>query len=42
MLRIAILDNCRNVAIESADWSSLADRTKLAVFEDHLFEAMES
>ena len=36
MLRIAILDDYQNVALKSADWSSLADRSRLTVFNDHL------
>lgn len=39
MFHIAILDDYRNVAIESVDRSSLADKAKLAVFNDHLFKA---
>ena len=39
MLRIAILDDYQNVALESADWSSLADRATLVVFNDHLSDA---
>jgi phosphoglycerate dehydrogenase-like enzyme len=36
MLRIAILDDYQNVALESADWSPLAGRATLTVFNDHL------
>jgi len=39
MLRIAILDDYQNVALESADWSSLLDRATLTVFNDHLTDA---
>ncbi len=34
--KIAILDDYQNVALESADWSELYDRTDIAVFRDHL------
>src|SRR5215467_13656174 len=41
MLQIAILDDYQNVALESADWASLADRATLTVFNDHLSDANE-
>jgi phosphoglycerate dehydrogenase-like enzyme len=41
MLRIAILDDYQNVALESADWSSLAGSATLTVFNDHLSDANE-
>jgi phosphoglycerate dehydrogenase-like enzyme len=41
MLRIAILDDYQNVALESADWSSLDGRATLTVFNDHLSDASE-
>lgn len=34
--KIAILDDYQNVALDSADWSSLRDRADIAVFQDHL------
>src|SRR5882724_7391523 len=34
--KIAVLDDYQNVAIESADWSVLRDRTDIAVFRNHL------
>jgi phosphoglycerate dehydrogenase-like enzyme len=36
MTRIAILDDYQNVALESADWSSLRSSAELTVFNDHL------
>ena len=36
MLRIAILDDYQNVALEMADWSPLAGRAEITVFNDHL------
>jgi phosphoglycerate dehydrogenase-like enzyme len=41
MLRVAILDDCQNIALQSADWSILAGRATLTVFNDHLSEADE-
>ena len=41
MLRIAILDDYQNVALETADWSSLADQATLTVFNDHLDDVDE-
>jgi len=34
--KIAVLDDYQNVALESADWSTLRDRADIAVFQDHL------
>jgi hypothetical protein len=34
--KIAVLDDYRNVALESADWSVLRDRADIAVFRNHL------
>src|SRR5258707_4543032 len=34
--KIAVLDDCQNAALESADWSVLRDRADIAVFQDHL------
>lgn len=39
--RIAILDDYQNVALEMADWSPLAEKAMLAVFNDHLSDADE-
>ena len=36
MIRIAILDDYQNASLEMADWSPLAGRTKITVFNDHL------
>jgi phosphoglycerate dehydrogenase-like enzyme len=36
MLQIAILDDYQNVAVELADWSSLADHATVTVFNDHV------
>src|SRR6516162_7651100 len=36
MIRIAILDDYLNVALEMADWSPLAGRAEITVFNDHL------
>ena|SRR6266850_3323723 len=41
MLRIAILDDYQNVALESADWSPLVGSATLTVFNDHLSDANE-
>lgn len=41
MPRIAILDDYQNVALELADWSSLADRATVTVFNEHLSDANE-
>ena len=37
MIRIAILDDYQNVALEMADWSRLAGRAEITVFNDHLY-----
>src|SRR5258708_27392425 len=34
--KIAVLDDYQNVALQSADWSVLRDRTDIAVFQNHL------
>ena len=34
--RIAILDDFQNVALEVADWSAVAERAEITVFNDHL------
>ena len=36
MIRIAILDDYQNVALETADWSPFAGRAAITVFNDHL------
>ena len=36
MIRIAILDDYQNVSLELADWSPLAGRAEITVFNDHL------
>jgi phosphoglycerate dehydrogenase-like enzyme len=36
MIRVAILDDYQNVALEMADWSPLAGRAVITVFNDHL------
>src|SRR6516165_5736363 len=36
MIRIAILDDYQNAALEMADWSPLAGRAVITVFNDHL------
>jgi phosphoglycerate dehydrogenase-like enzyme len=36
MLRIAILDDYQNVALELADWSPVMERATVTVFNDHL------
>lgn len=38
MIRIAILDDYQNVSQEMADWSPLAGRAVVSVFNDHLSE----
>ena len=35
-MKIAILDDYQNVALEMADWSSVADRAEITVFNDHV------
>src|SRR5436853_7816297 len=41
MIRIAILDDYQNVSLEMADWSSLAGRAVITVFNDHLAASEE-
>jgi phosphoglycerate dehydrogenase-like enzyme len=36
MIRIAILDDYQNIALELADWASLGDRVEVTVFNDHV------
>jgi phosphoglycerate dehydrogenase-like enzyme len=35
-MKIAILDDYQNVALRMADWSALADRAQITVFNDHV------
>lgn len=35
-VKVAILDDYQNVALQMADWSPLAGRATVAVFDDHL------
>jgi hypothetical protein len=35
-MKIAILDDYQNVALKMADWSALAARADITVFDDHL------
>jgi phosphoglycerate dehydrogenase-like enzyme len=39
MVNIAILDDYQNVALKMADWSPLAQRARIDVFNDHLADA---
>src|SRR5215813_1291081 len=41
MIRIAILDDYQNVALKMADWSPLAGRAAITVFNDHLSNVEE-
>src|SRR5271167_447895 len=36
MIRVAILDDYQNVSLEMADWSPLAGRAEITVFNDHV------
>lgn len=36
MIRIAVLDDYQNASLEMADWSPLAGRAVITVFNDHL------
>jgi phosphoglycerate dehydrogenase-like enzyme len=38
-MKIAILDDYQNVALQLADWSVLADRAEITVFGDHVAES---
>jgi hypothetical protein len=35
-MKVAILDDYQNVALEMADWSSVAGRAEITVFNDHV------
>jgi phosphoglycerate dehydrogenase-like enzyme len=39
MSRIAVLDDYQNVALQMADWSPLAGRAEITVFNDHLSDS---
>ena len=39
MIRIAILDDYQNASLEMADWSPLAGRAVITVFNDHLSDS---
>ena len=39
MMRIAILDDYQNVALELGDWSQVTERASVTVFNDHLADA---
>jgi len=41
MIRIAILDDYQNIALELADWASLGDRVEVTVFNDHVSDRDE-
>jgi phosphoglycerate dehydrogenase-like enzyme len=38
MIRVAILDDYQGVALQLADWESLAQEAQIDVFRDHIFE----
>src|SRR5271155_3932868 len=38
-MKIAILDDYQNVALKMADWSAIAKRARVDVFNDHLDDA---
>jgi phosphoglycerate dehydrogenase-like enzyme len=38
MLKIAVLDDCAKVALQSADWSVLQGKAEITVFDQHLSE----
>src|SRR6202045_5449290 len=35
-MKVAILDDYQNVALKMADWSAVASRAEISVFNDHL------
>ena len=35
-MKVAILDDYQNVALKMADWSAVAGRAEISVFNDHL------
>lgn len=36
MMKIAVLDDYQNVALKLADWSTVAERAEITVFNDHV------
>ncbi|WP_167104569.1 D-2-hydroxyacid dehydrogenase family protein [Mycobacterium sp. DL592] len=40
-VKVAVLDDYQNVALQSADWSSVAERADITVFNDHLADPDE-
>jgi phosphoglycerate dehydrogenase-like enzyme len=40
-VQLAVLDDYQNVALQMADWSAVADRTDITVFNDHVFDPDE-
>ena len=40
-MKIAILDDYQNVALKMADWTALAARAEITVFNDHLADVGE-
>ncbi|AKK26865.1 D-2-hydroxyacid dehydrogenase family protein [Mycobacterium sp. EPa45] len=40
-VRVAVLDDYQNVALEMADWSAVSDRADITVFDDHLSDPDE-
>lgn len=40
-VQVAVLDDYQNVALELADWSAVADRADITVFNDHVFDPDE-
>ena len=38
-MRVAILDDCQNVALRLADWSAVKRRAEITVFNDHLADS---
>jgi phosphoglycerate dehydrogenase-like enzyme len=37
-VQVAVLDDYQNVALKMADWSAVADRADVTVFDDHIFD----
>jgi hypothetical protein len=35
-MKVAVLDDYQNVALKMADWSSVASRAEITVFNDHV------
>jgi phosphoglycerate dehydrogenase-like enzyme len=40
-VQVAVLDDYQNVALELADWSAVAKRADITVFDDHVFDPDE-